>query len=78
MKKRPYFWTQKNNPFRGVLIIAYRGTPRQGAFVNFLQLFVLLGPAQTRQGFALDLPPFEKGGPKLSLSLNYYFLLCHK
>jgi len=25
----------------------------------------MLGSAQTRQGFALDLPPFEKGGPKL-------------
>ena len=24
-----------------------------------------LGSAQTRQGLALDLPPFEKGGPKL-------------
>ena len=24
-----------------------------------------LGSAQTRQGFALDPPPFEKGGPKL-------------
>ena len=24
-----------------------------------------MGSAQTRQGFALDPPPFEKGGPKL-------------
>ena len=28
----------------------------------------MLGFAQTHQGFALDPPPFEKGGPKL-----YYF-----
>lgn len=25
----------------------------------------MLGSAQTRRGFALDLPPFEEGGPKL-------------
>ena len=27
----------------------------------------MLGFAQTHQGFALDPPPFEKGGPKLYL-----------
>ena len=28
-----------------------------------------MGSAQARQGFALDPPPFEKGGPKLSFLL---------
>ena len=33
----------------------------------------MLGFAQTHQGFALDPPPFEKGGPKLNSLLNAFF-----